>query len=112
MYYSKAHYLVLRRKKFPKKFDDFSKPLALPFYKDSTLLENQYFLEKKSFLFQTKFKYSCFELSKAHYLVFRTKKFLKKFDDFSKPIALLFYKDSTLLESHYFFGNKELSFPN
>ena len=110
MYYSKAHYVVLRRKKFPKKFDDFSKPLALLFFKDSTLLGSRQFLGKKGFLFQTKFKYSFMYYSKAHYVVLRRKKFPKKFDDFSKPLALLFFKDSTLLGSRQFLGKKGFLF--
>ena len=48
-YYNKAYYVVLRRKMFPKKFEDLSKPIAFLFYKDSTLLGNQYFLEKRAF---------------------------------------------------------------
>ena len=92
MYYSKAHYVVLRRKNFQKKFEDLSKPIAFLFYKDSTLLGNQYFLEKKGFLFQTKFNYSFMFYSKAHYVVLRRKKSPKKFDDYSKPIAYFFKK--------------------
>ena len=111
MYYSKAHYVVLRRKKFPKKFYDFSKPLALLFYKDSTLLESRQFLGKRGFLFQTKFKYSFMYYSKAHYVVLRRKNFQKKFNDFSKPLAFFLQRFYPARKSPIF-GKKGLSFLN
>ena len=92
--------LLLKQKNFFQKMDDFSKAIALLFFKNWTLFE-QFFCQNAILLLNNH--------TEANKFASKTK-FFQKMDDFSKAIALLFFKNWTLFNND-FLSKKHLFHP-